>query len=475
MNMMRSIAQLFKIRREERWMACIALLFFILLNAMTICRYYHLFTPLSDDYWKLFICYFQISGFDPITYYVVSDWEARYDVYRHPLLAFVMYPFYLLNKSLMWLTGINCVQFIVAFIIVFCAFYSLIFIYRIFREVIELGKWDAVLLSVMLFSFAFVMLSAMVPDHFIFSMLMILLTLYISGKHIKEHREMSAWKTILLFSVTAGISLNNGLKVFFAALFVNSKRFFRPLYLIFAVFLPALLMWEFCHFEYRHFVAEKEHARHIAKGREIAAKQKQEKIALMKQQIANGDSSEASRDTTLSVVPSKVSQTKKQVFGTPINSSGFLRWTDISTSRWETAVENLFGESIQLHQDFLLKDEFRKRPMIVYYRDAYNYIIEGVIVILFFIGIWCGRKSRFLWLSLSFFFLDMALHMGLGFGINEIYIMSAHWIYVIPMAIGFIMKKMKDKGQMAMRLLLLGLVSYLYIYNSVLLLKYLFV
>ena len=34
------------------------------------------------------------------------------------------------------LTGINCVQFVVGAILVFCAFYSIIFLYRIFREVI---------------------------------------------------------------------------------------------------------------------------------------------------------------------------------------------------------------------------------------------------------------------------------------------------------------------------------------------------
>ena len=34
--------------------------------------------------------------------------------------------------------------------------------------------------------------------------------------------------------------------------------------------------------------------------------------------------------------------------GTPVSKQPFLNWTDVTTSRYETLVENLFGESIQV-------------------------------------------------------------------------------------------------------------------------------
>lgn len=105
---------LFQIRREERWIALSALLLLTALNALVILKYVDLFTPLQDNYWNLFIGRFHVSGFDPITYYVVSDWEARYNVYRHPLLSFLMWVPYVVNQGCMALFGINCVQFIVA-------------------------------------------------------------------------------------------------------------------------------------------------------------------------------------------------------------------------------------------------------------------------------------------------------------------------------------------------------------------------
>lgn len=133
--------------------------------------------------------------------------------------------------------------------------------------------------------------------------------------------------------------------------------------------------------------------------------------------------------------------------GKPIANGEFISWTDVTTSRSESIVENLFGESIQLHQDYLLGDVLRTRPMMVHYRYAFNYIIEGIIALLFVLGIWAGRRSRFFWLAMSYFALDMVLHVGLGFGINEVYIMSAHWIYIIPIAVAFLLEGYREAPQ----------------------------
>ena len=103
-----SAFRLFRVKREERPLATVMLLVFLALDALVICKYYDVFTPKNAHYWHLFISKFHISGFDPITYSVVSNWTAGYNVYRHPLLAFFMYVPYLINQGLMWLTGINC-------------------------------------------------------------------------------------------------------------------------------------------------------------------------------------------------------------------------------------------------------------------------------------------------------------------------------------------------------------------------------
>ena len=450
---MKKVFYIFKIQKEERWLALIIFALLTILNGLVIAKYNAPFTQITNDYYKNFIRHFCISGFDPLTYWVLSDWSAAYNVYRHPLLAFYMYVPYLINMGLMKLTGYNCALYIAVIIQMFCAFYSMVFLYRIFREVIELGKWASHALTLLFFSFGYVMVSAIVPDHFVISMLLLILALYVSGRRMKNHHDFKIWQSVLYFLLTAGTSLNNGLKIFFSALFVNGKRFFRPKHLLLAVILPAGLLWGFCYWEYRTYVWPNEMARKEAKAKKEAAKK--DSIQKAKQ---------------LAKEKTKKKRGPKQ--GAPLTKVGFMSWTDISTSRTESVVENLMGESIQLHSDYLLGDELRHRPMIVKYRYWWNYAVEGAISLLFLSGIWYGRKSKYLWLVLSYFALDMVLHIGLGFGINEVYIMTAHWIYALPIAMGFLIKN----APIRFRKYLVGIVAaialYLIIYNGSLIVGY---
>lgn len=450
---MKKVFHIFKIQKEERWLALIIFALLAILNGLVIAKYNAPFTQITNDYYKNFIRHFCVSGFDPLTYWVLSDWSAAYNVYRHPLLAFYMYVPYLINMGLMKLTGYNCALYIAVIIQMFCAFYSMVFLYRIFREVIELGKWASHALTLLFFSFGYMMVSAIVPDHFVISMLLLILALYVSGRRMKNHHDFKIWQSVLYFLLTAGTSLNNGLKIFFSALFVNGKRFFRPKHLLLAVILPAGLLWGFCHWEYRTYVWPNEMARKEAKAKKEAAKK--DSIQKAKQ---------------LAKEKAKKKRGSKQ--GAPLTKVGFMSWTDISTSRTESVVENLMGESIQLHPDYLLGDELRHRPMIVKYRYWWNYAVEGIISLLFLAGIWHGRKSKYLWLVLSYFALDMVLHIGLGFGINEVYIMTAHWIYALPIAMGFLIKN----APIRFRKYLIGIVAaialYLIIYNGSLIVGY---
>ena len=60
---------------------------------------------------------------------------------------------------------------------------------------------------------------------------------------------------------------------------------------------------------------------------------------------------------------------------------------------------------------------------------------------------------------------DALMHLGLGFAINEIYIMSAHWIYMIPIAIAFIFAKAKGNWLFGLRTIVAALTVYLFIHN----------
>ena len=490
---MKKIFDIFKIKKEERWLALGIFLALAILNGVVIARYAGTFTLVTDDYYKNFICHFCVSGFDPLTYWVLSDWNAAYNVYRHPLLAFYMYIPYLINMGLMKLTGYNCALFIAVIIQMFCGFYATLFLQRIFREVLELDKAASSILTLLFFSFSYVMVTCIVPDHFVISMLLLILALYVSGRRIKHNHPLKIWQTVVYFVLTAGTSLNNGLKIFFSALFVNRKRFFCPKYLLLAVILPAALLWGFCRWEYRTFVWPVEMARKEMKAKKAAEKKaRQERMAQLKQ-IKDSLTKDSIQRGLKIITPEEIAQKTKNDSiqkakqlarnearkkrgpkqGAPIMKGEFMNWTDATSSRTLSIVENLMGESIQLHQDYVLQDELRHRPMFVNYRYAFNYIVEALIIILFLAGIWAGRKSRYLWLVMSYFGLDMLLHIGLGFGLNEVYIMTGHWIYALPIAIGFLLKETRhQRYSLCLKSLLLTIGLFLLIYNGILIIGY---
>ena len=454
--------KIFKIKPEERIQSAIALIVIIALNALFIYRMHELFMqPGFGPYFKTFERELHLSGYDPLTYMGVTDWDAVYQVYRHPLLSFMIWPLWLINQALTWMLGVNCVQYLVAAVLIFCSYYSYIFMYRIHREVIELQRWDATLLTAYFFSFAYILMSVIVPDHFTISMFLLLVTLYISGVCIKKRREFKWWQSALFFYITAGVTLSNGIKVFLSGFFVNLRDFFRPKYLLLAVILPAALLWGTATWEYRTYVLPKEKARAELKAR-FAEKEKARVAKMTTEEKAQYDEKKAKREQRLKRQAAKT--------GKPMGDHGFLKWTDISTSRWESAYENLFGESLQFHQDYLLEDTLVRRPVFVKYRWTLSYVVEGLILLLAVAGIWFGRKSRFLWLCLSCMAFDMFIHVGLGFGLNEVFIMAPHYMFVLPIATAFLLREYQTRW---LRISVVVLMLYLFIYNGYLLTDFL--
>ncbi|MGN0282578.1 MAG: DUF6080 domain-containing protein [Prevotella sp.] len=472
------LTPLFRVKREERIPSLIALVLFGIANIMVVNKYFHIFSLTGKAVWKQFVWNFQVSGFDPITYTVLTIWDASYNPFRHPLLAFFLYPFHLINEALTAITGMNLVQIVVMVPLLFFAYYSFIFIYRICREIIGVSRIDATLLSFLLFSFAYVLLSFVVPDHFGPSMFLLLMALYISGKCIQRGRKLNIVQTCLLFIFTAGTTLSNGIKIYIDALFVNGRSLFRPKYILLAIILPCALMWGFATWENETFTLPRE-AKAKAKQRAEGAKEREKLYAQFRDTTKLKDSATIAR-----VFNHKMQVLKHERWlanqqkpgnahkGKPMEGEGFMKWTDATTPRLESTVENIFGEPIQLHPRFLLCDTLRNRPVIVTYDSWLPYAIEGLIVVLFLFGTACGYRSRFFRMAATGVAFDAFIHIGLGFGLNEAFIMTAHWIFIIPIALAYLLRSLKGRLLLAVRLALLFLVVYLYAYNLSLMANY---
>ena len=438
------IFDIFKVKKEERWLAFAMLAVFVTFNAMVIASHYHLYTmDAHGGFWSIFTKNFRMSGYDCWSWITVSGGRIHFVTSRHPLYLTFLYPLYLLNDWLIQNVGYNFAVYFMAVIIVFSAFYAVLFMYRVFREVLELRRKDARLLTLLLFSFGHVLIPTMVPDHFVISLMLLSLTLYITGKKMKKGQLLTAWQSLVLTFFTAGMATSNGVKTLLAGLFTNGKKVFTCKFISIGVLLPLLLLLGIQQSQYYLLeVPQQAVVRHI-------------------------------ESETLKKNPQKVLEHKKQRdewqrthLGQPVGDGVITKLMDVSTPRIPTIVENFFGESIQLHQRSLLMDVSWERPIFVEYNWSLNYIIEAFVVLLFIVGIVFSYKQRFFKMLLAWFACDLTLHLILGFAVTEVYIMTSGWAFIIPISYGYLLKRLSMKWLKLMRVALIMLTVYLWIYNA---------
>lgn len=438
------IFDIFKVKKEERWLAFAMLAVFVTFNAMVIASHYHVYTmEAHGGFWSVFTKNFRMSGYDCWSWITVSGGRIHFVTSRHPLYLTFLYPLYLLNDWLIQNVGYNFAVYFMAVIIVFSAFYAVLFMYRVFSEVLELRRKDARLLTLLLFSFGHVLIPTMVPDHFVISLMLLSLTLYITGKKMKKGQLLTAWQSLVLTFFTAGMATSNGVKTLLAGLFTNGKKVFTCKFISIGVVLPLFLLLGIQQSQYYLLeVPQQAVVRHI-------------------------------ESETLRKNPQKVLEHKKQRdewqrthLGQPVGDGVITKLMDVSTPRVPTIVENFFGESIQLHQRSLLKDVSWERPIFVEYNWSVNYIIEAFIVLLFIVGIVFSYKQRFFKMLLAWFACDLTLHLILGFAVTEVYIMTSGWAFIIPISYGYLLKRLSMKWLKLMRVALIMLTIYLWIYNA---------
>lgn len=435
------------IRKEERPVALVAALVFTVLNALLIYAHYDSFTRGAHvGFWSVFYNHLNMSGYDVFSLIFISCMRLHWNSLRHPLFVLLLLPLYWINHMLMPPTEFNFAPFLMAALLIVCDVAGAVILHRILREIIGCGRSDAAMLTAMFYGIAHVMVATMVPDHFALSLPLLLLTLYVTGKHLLHGTRMPLWQSALLYFLTAGVTLTNGVKVALAAWIANGKRVFTVRSILSFV-VPTVILG----------------AIYIGTQNIITTPQERS-IKRIEAHVAKKD-------------PARIERLKKHdEFVRRQNGEAMtkkvplLEWSDMTTSRWQSAVDNLMGESLQLHRDHLMEDVQQTRPVFVGYRSFINYVVEAVLVLLLIAGAWVARRERFFLVVASWFAFDMLMHLGFGFGLNEVYIMTAHWAFIFPIGAAYMLRR-SPSG--ALRLLVAALTVWLWAWNGTIIAGYL--
>lgn len=435
------------IRKEERPVAIVSLAVFAVLNGLLIYNHYDSFTRGAHvGFWSVFYNHLNMSGYDIFSLIFISCMRLHWNSLRHPLFVAVLLPLYWVNHWVMPQTGYNLAVFLMAAVLVACDVWGVVLMHRILRDIVGCRQTDAVLLTALFYGFAHVMVATMVPDHFALSLPLLLLTLLLTGRKLQNGGRFTLPQQALLFFLTAGITLTNGVKVALAAWFVGGRRVFS-LKSICSFALPAVLLALVVVWQQKSIVEPQE--RGIKRIEAAVQKKDPGRVEKLKAHDAF---------------------VKRQNGEAIAKSVPLLEWSDMTTPRLRSVVDNLFGESLQLHRDHLLEDVQQTRPVFVGYRSAVNYIVEALVAALLVAGAWVARREKFFLVVLSWFAFDMVMHLGFGFGLNEVYIMTAHWAFIIPIAVGYLMRRHESS---VLRFMAAALAVWMWAYNATIIVEYL--
>lgn len=411
---------------ETFLVALLGLLVFAALNALMLQYHYEAWTNPKVGFWTAFFNKFEISGFDSYTYIIVSKWRPLYVLARHPLLAAMVWPLSELNVWLKDVTGVNCAIHIVAVAWTLLSLVSWLLLHRILRRLMGLGMGESLLLTLYFFSFSHVMLTAFTPDHMTLTLPLLLAAVYLAGRAIQRGRTLPVWQTLTLAFVSAGVTTTNIVKIALADLFTRPRKLMGlirhfALYLIPAALLAAAYFYQ----QRTTQVEESRYAENVIEKR--SAKDSVFAVEIQKSLKAG----ERRKEQQIMDIPGVTN-------------------TEYHISRRASLVENVFGEGFLLHEDFALKDANRHRPVLVRYRHWWQYAIEGAIVLLFVLGAWCGRRDRVVLMTLSMLAFDMLLHVGLNFASADVYIMTAHWAFAVPVAMACLFRRVARRPRLSM-------------------------
>ena len=164
----------------------------VLLQAMQLHRLHGFFMqPLEGKNRDDFLQAVHLSGYDPNIVLMVSDWDYLYNAVRHPLLAWMVWPLFRLNTGLQQLTGMNLAPYVVAVMLCLSTMLSAVLLNRILHDSLRLKRPDALLLTAWFFSMGYIMLSPIVPDHFTFSLTLLLAVLWMAAQTLYGRQRTS--------------------------------------------------------------------------------------------------------------------------------------------------------------------------------------------------------------------------------------------------------------------------------------------
>ncbi|MFV0331864.1 MAG: DUF6080 domain-containing protein [Dysgonomonas sp.] len=361
-------------------------------------------------FWGLLLFYLSYSVFVTFTTSIVDNISVGTDLYfsydnplilehgrtqisGHPLLIFFYYPFVLIGNGLVLLTTAKVKTLF--FIMLSSSMISLscVYIFRYIRQIIELKRFTAFLFTLFFAFFSTNLILAFTPESFTLSALFLSFNVYYNSSYIKRGISPPFISNVILADFfLGGVTLTNMAKGVIPVLFFKEKKasILKKIIILGAVFFIILLALQI-------FSA----------------------LVLDKNYIG-------------SIFAHKDNFTDESLTG-----MAYL----------QMIFSHFFGAPIFLSEIFSYNTIRNGIPYLVEgdYRLWWQYLFMSLICVFVVASFIRNYKEPFVQMIFLLFLVDIVIHCIIRFGINEPFIYGAHWIYCVPLLLGWLYKKLKDK------------------------------
>jgi hypothetical protein len=330
--------------------------------------------------------------------------------FRHPLIILILYPVVFVNCIIQLFASGE-----LAFHVLFLRFVynilsalSVVVVYKYCSHFLKLSTFRALLICILFSMFAHVLLLSFNPDTFPLSMFGLLVLIYMTTDSILNNQKIPLASNVILFCFITGTTISSGLKVLFAQLFQkDSLKNKCKTFILSGSVCTGWILFSFI------------------------------TTCILGKFVFSDWSLD---DNTADYIA-------------PFSSITFM-----------SLFHDFFFEPLLFHHNY----DFWNWAWIgvLKYNTIFPLVASGILYVIVLIALIINIKQRPVLLLLSFFLSDMLIHIVFGYGIYGSYIFALHWLFIVPLLIGWLYYRLKSKHlKIGLDLIIIGLAVFCAINN----------
>jgi hypothetical protein len=140
-------------------------------------------------------------------------------------------------------------------------------------------------------------------------------------------------------------------------------------------------------------------------------------------------------------------------------------WEKVTDTFWSIPI---FFSTIAWRRERAYADFFEGGMIYTdYYHYWWQYLFSGILLLLVIFAVVKNRRNKLAWLLVALFGVDIFIHPVYGYGATEnFFIYGGHWVYVVPLLLGWLYKRVERRQKQLLTALLSCLLLAIVVNNS---------